>query len=173
MSRSAMFGSTMSGSAWRLTFAAVFMLGLMASAHADTPITPALRNMETMVTNLGYTTAESADKTYFTISLSSNNNSYVFNFITPDDGQTLVIYSPAQSIPVAASGKMPVMAMLDFGDHSDNYFTVEKFPDHIEIFLNTELSTAGLTPAVLRVRLQGLVDDLDKSRSLWDSSSWK
>jgi hypothetical protein len=72
--------------------------------------------METMVTNLGYTTTESADKTYFTISLSSNNNSYVFN---------------------------------------------------------TELSTAGLTPAVLRVRLQGLVDDLDKSRSLWDSSTWK
>jgi hypothetical protein len=157
----------------RFAVAAAFTLGLIASAQADSAIAPALKNMETMVTNLGYTTTESTDKTFFTINVSSNNNSYIFNFMAPDDGQTLVIYSPAQSIPLASAGKMPVLDMLDFGDHSDNYYTAEKFPDHFEIFLNTELTTAGLTPGVLRVRLQGLVDDLDKSKSIWDSTSWK
>ena len=158
----------------RLAFAAFFTLVVTASAHADTSIAPALKNMETMVTNLGYTTTESSDKSYFSITLTSpGNNNYTFNFFTPDDGQTLVIYCPAQNIPLTAAGKMPVMAMLDFGDHSDNYYTVEKFSDHIEIFLNTELSPAGLTPAVLRVRLQALIDDLDKSKSLWDTSTWQ
>jgi hypothetical protein len=162
---------------WHFRYAAVLACGLAtgfaAAAQADPTMGPALKNMETMVTNLGYTTSESPDKTSFSINLANNNGNYIFDFITPDNGQTLVIYSPAQAVPLTAAAKMPVLDMLDFGDHSDNYYTVQKFSDHYEIFLNTELSTAGLTPVVLRVRLQAMIDDLDKSKAIWNSASWK
>jgi hypothetical protein len=62
----------------RMAYVGVLVLGGLTTAHADTTPPATLSTLETMVTNLGYTTTEDANKENFRIVSISKN--YILGF---------------------------------------------------------------------------------------------
>ncbi len=155
--------------------ACVLLLGLAATAYADTPqaMPPALVSLETMVSNLGYTVTESTDKQSFSIPWSSDNYNYKIHFDLSEDRTLAYAYVDIDTYTQAQLTKMKFVKILEASDSGDFYFSMESNSSGATLYANAIIPMKGLTPQDLRSTLEGWAGKLDASRGLWDTSLWK
>jgi hypothetical protein len=156
----------------RMGIAALLLTLCAGGARADTTMDPALAKIEAMVQNLGYTVSEGSDKTYFEITL-QGKFTYTVDFQVSGDDGTLSVYVGPTRLTKAQMAQVPLLKMLEYNDIGDTFFSLHDYSDHETIYLNMILGVNGLTPVLLRQRLQIFSDHLDDTQALWDPTQWK
>ncbi len=158
-------------------FAAAALLAGFAqvpAAKADLPQDEAkdLAKLETMVTNLGYTTTDATDKSHFWIDWQGKYN-YRIDFQVSNDGSMIYLYSYIDTWTPDQLAKVPYMKMLEFQNSGNVYFSMQNTSKGEDFYSNQAFSMAALTPAELRSQLDYFVKQTDSSDNLWNTKLWK
>lgn len=152
----------------RLFGAGLGALLLMASpglSQAQTP--PELAKIQTMVDGMGFAPKLGSSGDWFSINSSDN---YVIDFTLSKDGTVLYLYTEYE-ISSAQQARIPMLQLLQWNDTHRDYFSISS--DKTLVVLNLSLPTNGLTPELLRVAIDDLNGDADKSQNIFDPGNWK
>jgi hypothetical protein len=159
----------------RLARVLPLILGLMAGmAWADTPATkaPGMATLETMVTNLGYSTTEGADHKDFSI-VWTGKYDYKLHFNLSRDGTMGYAYVDLTTLQPDQLAKLPFTKLLETDDAGDFFYSMENHNGHETLYGNVIIPISGLTPQSLRSILENAVAKLDADDKYWNSDLWK
>lgn len=139
----------------------------MAPTTAKAPPSE-LSQIETMVSNLGYTPKTGGAGTWFTIEYAARNN-YRIDFSLSPDKSVLYIYI-TYGITAAQLAVLPGLVLLQWNDSHRDYFSVSK--DKTQISLNVNMPTQSLTPKSLRQAIGQLAGDADGADKIFYPGNW-
>ncbi|HVP45606.1 MAG TPA: hypothetical protein VMT32_03450 [Bryobacteraceae bacterium] len=132
----------------------------------------ALSNLQTMVNNLGYTTDLASDKQSFAIQWQGDYD-YRLHFELSNDGTLIYAYVNINTYKPADMAKLDFTKLLEVSNLGDFYFSMESGTDGESLYANAIIPLGGLTPQILRARLDNINDRLNSSAAVWDTSQWK
>jgi hypothetical protein len=158
-----------------LLLAASLTLATAITAPADSPAAPGaeLSKLQQIVTNLGYTTSWSADKQHFYFDYPSSNYTYRIDMAISTNGDLIYAYNYIDTFDDKQVAKIPYVKMLEFQNSGNVFFSLDNTGKGEDLYANEIFGTAGVTPVIVRTQLQGLVNALDSTDTLWNTKLWK
>ena len=157
------------------SLALALVLSIAPAARADsTPQTESegLSKLQAMVNNLGYTTELSSDKQSFAIQWNGDYD-YRVHFDISKDSTLAYAYVNIATYTPADMAKLNLSKLLEVNDIGDFYFSMESGTAGESLYANVVIPLSGLTPQILRSRLDNINDELNSSAQVWDTSLWK
>jgi hypothetical protein len=140
-------------------------------ADAPQPEPAALSQLQTVVTNLGYTTTLSKDNQSFSIPWTGNYD-YKVHFDLAPDGSIGYAYIDIEDLTPDQLAKLNFVKLLEASDVGNFYFSMESISNGETLYANA-IIPLNPSPQLLRTTLQGIDDKLNESSQIWDTSRWK
>ncbi len=158
--------------------ASLFALSLALSPVARANTTPqpepaALVKLQTMVTNLGYTTTLSDDKQHFYFDWPSSKYTYRIDLAVSTNGNLAYVYNYIDTFNPSELAKVPYVKIMEYQNSGNVFFSMDNTAQGEDFYANEAFDIAGITPASLRTHLEDLVSALDETDTLWNTKLWK
>lgn len=144
------------------------------AAPADNVMPPELTAIKTTLNNIGYTTTDADDKLGVIIKISGKYD-YPTMVRLSVNKKVVYICITLLTLKPEEVAKFPFVKALEFDDAMLTFFTMAKStsgPGEV-IFKNTYVEVSGLTPQLLRERIDALRRDTDESDVYWNPELWK
>ena len=133
-----------------------------------------LVQLQTAVTNLGYTATLANDKQSFSIAWNGGDYNFKIHFNLARDGSLCYAYIDLGDFTAGQLAKLNATKLLEENDIGNFYFSMEKGSNGAEtLYGNAIIPLSGITQPQLRGILQGVSDKLNDTSQTWDTSLWK
>ncbi len=160
----------------RILAALIFLAASTPAAMADGP-TPAqakaLDTLNTLVTNMGYTTTYSPNKAHFYFDLQGKYDYRIDMTISPNE-ELVYVYYYIDTFNAEQMAKVPYQKMMEFQNSGSVFFSMDGSSGKGEdLYANEFFGYPGLTSVILRGELDNFTQSLDSTDNLWNTKLWK